>query len=357
MKLFTKTYFDVVRQSLANRRLLVVVGVLSSLFAGLSFFSDNFLIYFSDFFYMDLKSSSIPITFLLVSIVSLSLLYLQSGGNDSREHESKILYEKNYKDSIVSRNRLDHAISEISELKEKLALYESEKGLSEDEKQKIINGAVDQVSEEAIGKIFSQEATKLKELIKTNIGIDKLAVTSQEIVSRLRREISDLRLRSNINLVIGMAITAGGLYLLWSTVSMVDASVLLKQLASEGAESDGKFMKNLILPLMPRILLVIFVEIFAYFFLRLYKEGLSEIKYFQNELTNVESKLAAIEFSYITSQMDSLKVSLESLSNTERNFILEKGQTTVELEKAKSDSELTKNVIKTIPDLFKKSNK
>lgn len=154
-----------------------------------------------------------------------------------------------------------------------------------------------------------------------------------------------------------MSITAGGLYLLWSTVSMVDASELLKQLASEGAESNGRFLKNLILPIVPRILLVVFIEVFAYFFLKLYKDGLSEIKYFQNELTNVESKLAAVEFSYITNNQESLRISIEALSKTERNFVLEKGQATVELERGKSESELTRNIIKTIPDFFKRASK
>ncbi len=36
-------------------------------------------------------------------------------------------------------------------------------------------------------------------------------------------------------------------------------------------------------------------------------------------------------------------------------LILEKGQTTVELEKAKSSSEMTKNILKAVPELFKKN--
>lgn len=180
---------------------------------------------------------------------------------------------------------------------------------------------------------------------------------SEGITRRLRREITDLRLRSNVNLLIGMVITGGGLYLLWTTVSIIDSSELLKQLASEGNDSNYKFIKNIVLPIIPRVLLVVFIEVFAYFFLKLYKNGLSEIKYFQNELTNIESKLAAVEFSHLTKNQDALKISIESLSKTERNFILDKGQTTVELERAKSESELTRNIIKTIPGLFKRVGK
>lgn len=40
--------------------------------------------------------------------------------------------------------------------------------------------------------------------------------------------------------------------------------------------------------------MVIFVEIFAYFFLSLYKSSLNEIKFHQNELTKLEMKYIAL---------------------------------------------------------------
>jgi len=45
---------------------------------------------------------------------------------------------------------------------------------------------------------------------------------------------------------------------------------------------------------LPRVSLVILVEVFAYFFLRLYKESLDDIKYFQTEITRVEMKTLAL---------------------------------------------------------------
>jgi hypothetical protein len=58
--------------------------------------------------------------------------------------------------------------------------------------------------------------------------------------------------------------------------------------------------------------------------------------------------MIAVEFAF-TGDTDSLSISLDALAKTERNHILEKGQTTVELERAKSDSALTRNIVKTIP--------
>jgi len=269
----------------------------------------------------------------LVSVISFSFLYLQSGGKERTEEENEDFYKKFKYESIQYKNKLKETSYELENIRERLNNYELEKGFSEEEKQKIIDGAVEQTSEGAIKKIFNQEVLELQNKIKDSLGLEKLTSSTQDIVSRIQREISDLRLRSNVNLLIGMSITAAGLYLLWSTVSIVDTSEILKQFASEGTESDSKFMKTLFLPIIPRVLLIIFVELFAYFFLRLYRDGLAEIKYFQNELTNIESKLISVQISFVTKQEDALKSSLQALSNTERNFILEKGQTTGNLEK------------------------
>ncbi|MEI8616865.1 hypothetical protein P4S63_03450 [Pseudoalteromonas sp. B193] len=87
------------------------------------------------------------------------------------------------------------------------------------------------------------------------------------------------------------------------------------------------------------------IEVFAYFFLKLYKQGLSEIKYFQNEITNIESKFLALRLSSKSGQGDCIKEVVANLLTTERNFVLEKGQTTIELEQVRIDqkqrSELT----------------
>jgi hypothetical protein len=296
----------------------------------------------------------IPIASLLMMVIAFAFVYLQSGKGGGEQSAKDEMMGLIIEELETHKTR---SAQQIQELKQKLDSFESGIALTSEERSFVIQGMIQGASQEAIKTIFESEAETLKAGIAANLSIDRLTLASRDIVHRLRREISDLRLRSNINLLIGMAITAGGLYLLWSTVAMVDASVLLKQLASEGQDSNGKFFKNLVLPIIPRISLVVFVEIFAYFFLRLYKGGLSEIKYFQNELTNIESKLTAAEFSYVTNNQEGLRLAIEALSKTERNFILEKGQTTVELERAKSESELTRNIIKTIPRLFLKSNK
>jgi hypothetical protein len=105
---------------------------------------------------------------------------------------------------------------------------------------------------------------------------------------------------------------------------------------------------------VPRLSLVIFIELFAYFFLRLYKDTLSEIKYFQNEITNIESKHLAVAMAISNNSDEGLIHSIDSLLSTERNHILNKGQTTVEIEKARTEQQLTDSVLDKLSGVFSK---
>jgi hypothetical protein len=72
-----------------------------------------------------------------------------------------------------------------------------------------------------------------------------------------------------------------------------------------------------------RISLVAFIEIFAYFFLRLYRYSIFEIKYFQNETTNAEFRVVALEAALLTEDKEIIKKICADMSKTERNFISE----------------------------------
>ncbi len=333
-------------------RWIILAAVVLGLFSLLAFLSGPLANMLQEYRYGQI----IPIFTLSASVFIFAFLYLQSGGVTVESPNS--VTNLSSKDIRGLFSEIDFYRNDTSKkielLSGKVQDLDAFKSLSETERRAVVDEIIKKSGAEAIKDIFESETTRLKAELIDGLGLERLTSFSRSSVERLKREISDLRLRSNINLLIGMLITAGGLWLLWSTVSMLDSSTLLKVLASEGEESNIKFYKNLVLPVIPRVMLVVFVEVFAYFFLRLYRNGLSEIKYFQNELTNIESKLTAAEFAYVTKNEDALKFSIESLSKTERNFVLEKGQTTVELERAKGESQLSKDLIKIIPNLFEK---
>ncbi|HBC9985018.1 TPA: hypothetical protein KFR99_004826, partial [Escherichia coli] len=98
---------------------------------------------------------------------------------------------------------------------------------------------------------------------------------------------------------------------------------------------------------------VIVVELFAYFFLKLYKNGFDEVKYFQNELTNIDSKVLAIKFLKGIRNEDLMGEVIKNLMATERNFVLEKGQTTVSLEKEKISMDGDKNIVEALKEILK----
>ncbi|MFM5842345.1 MULTISPECIES: hypothetical protein [Aeromonas] len=283
------------------------------------------------------------------TMFALGLKYLQSG----RKLTSNEL-EKNSNYNLHLFRKLLVQEEDIKNLKEKIEALSSQHTLSPEEKEDLLDNIADGTRKELIEEIFDIQSQKLKNYIESESISERLHESALNIRVRLEREISDLRLRSNINLLIGMIITLLGLFLLWTVVNTVDSSEMLKVLASKGIESNSQFIKNLILPLVPRVMLVIFIEVFAYFFLRLYKNGLSEIKYFQNELTNVESKMVALELAHLSKNNDAVSRVIASLVETERNFILQRGETTVELEKAKSESEMMRSLVSAIPNLFKK---
>lgn len=340
-------------KALTNSKVLVIFGVLNGLSSYLLLTSERFSYLIENEFNISALQTGLLLA--VFSIVAITLLYLQSGEVKS-ENDSEI----RIKYLLEEIKKTELKIASLAERVEHNDLTDSREmnfAFTTDERKEIINDIVAKAGEDAINSLFETKAKQFHDDLKKSIIRDRLTDSFRRVVNRLEREISDLRLRSNVNLVLGMAITGGGLYLLWSTVAMLDSSDLLKALASEGSESNAQFFKNFLLPLIPRISLVIFIEIFAYFFLRLYKNGLSEIKYFQNELTNIESKMISAEFSYLSQNQESLKYALDALSRTERNFVLEKNQTTVELEKAKSESELTRNIVKSMPLFIKNFKK
>lgn len=103
----------------------------------------------------------------------------------------------------------------------------------------------------------------------------------------------------------------------------------------------------------PKTIFVLLIEVFAYFFLKLYKQNLDDIKYYQNELTNIEVKNLAIQISKQSNNHKLLTLCVEEFLSTERNFILEKDQSTIEIEKERISSNNTNNTLQVVKDIFK----
>jgi len=150
-------------------------------------------------------------------------------------------------------------------------------------------------------------------------------------VDRLAAEIASLTRRGNTNLVLGSATTTIGLGLLGYFV-----------LRTEAGNAD---VMNFAQHFLPRISLIILIQIFAFFFLKLYKSSLEEIKYYQNEITSLRQRQIAL-FAASESKSDEIvREVISVISKTDRNS-LTNAQT---LQQAEHD----RSLIQTVGEAFK----
>jgi hypothetical protein len=160
----------------------------------------------------------------------------------------------------------------------------------------------------------------------------------RESVSRLNAEIAALGRRNSVNLVCGFGAALGGIVLMY--VSM----------RSLGAPAD---LPAFLYGFAPRFSLAAFLELFAYFFLRLYRNGLTEIKYYQNEITGIEAKHTALLAARAAGSDATLDEVILAFAKTDRNMILEKGQTTAALQLARLENAGMQASLKHVADIIR----
>ncbi|WP_460160351.1 hypothetical protein [Pseudomonas sp. S2_B10] len=274
--------------------------------------------------------------------------YLQTGFKNDYEDT---LHDYNYNHEIRSGNFGNYISTEnsheLESVHKKLTALEAQ--LQEVENRLDFSpGAIDelfdQMKEKLTTSVGSEMLNDVRKVYEKELGIDgaeaKLTQAHQKTSIRLEREIETLGRRGSTNLTLGVVTTLIGLFLLTAFIFMKNDFPL----------GSMEYLINF----TPRLSLVVFVEVFAYFFLRLYKAGLSEIKYFQNELTNLESKHIALMAALRSQDSNMMNKVIEAVAATERNQIIEKGQTTVEIQKMQMDKDHFIEVAKTIASIVPK---
>ncbi|TFZ00669.1 hypothetical protein EZ313_19655 [Ramlibacter henchirensis] len=112
-------------------------------------------------------------------------------------------------------------------------------------------------------------------------GLQEVRETLQRAHRRLENELDSLSRRGNLNLVIGVLTTA-------LAVTLLAYMVL-------GHEKQFSSVTDLLSHYVPRVTIVVFVEVFSFFFLRLYRTTLAEIRTYQADLTEISVKQVAVE--------------------------------------------------------------
>lgn len=157
-------------------------------------------------------------------------------------------------------------------------------------------------------------------------------------IERLTEEIRAQRRSATTNLAFGL-ITAGVsltflAWLAWITsIETTDAHAASRALGRPQPDYViywGTFAS--------KIALSVAANVFAFFFLSTYRRNLSEIRYFQNELTNIEIKFFSLFYAKESGFADAQQEIVLELSSTERNFILKRGETTSDVALKKLDA-------------------
>ncbi|WP_285415109.1 hypothetical protein [Pseudomonas sp. efr-133-TYG-5] len=261
------------------------------------------------------------------------------------EKNDKILHKEDYITHDIS-DRVDFIESEIQLLSDKI------KGLDYSNHDTLIEKTVETIKKQAHEEIWNELTDQSLKIAQIKRALAPIEEAYTKARSRLLSEVAALGRRGTANLVFGVLTTIAALGVL--------ASLALNTIGPEAyrlvVPNDQLDLGVLTLMFVPKLSLAIFVQAFSLFFLRLYKAGFSEIKYFQNELTNLEVKYLGVVSAVLADDEEAVRDASKSLLSVERNHVLSKGQTTIELEKYKIESRSSSEVIKLLPKLFGKKN-
>jgi hypothetical protein len=173
---------------------------------------------------------------------------------------------------------LEKVKAAIQEIRRELSI--SRKGqpiLTDSDKAVMLQALREQFAESLVTELEKQESEALSE----KLGLIPIRRLLDSASARLHDGLSALGRRGNLNLVIGTLTTC-------AAVGLLIYMVL-------GHSAKTASIPDLLSYYIPRISTVVFVEIFGFFFLRLYKASLSELKYYQNELTTLALISLAVE--------------------------------------------------------------
>lgn len=195
-----------------------------------------------------------------------------------------------------------------------------------------LSDASNEVFREIASRI-SPEAVRLK-------AVKELTDELHNARKRLEGAIGATNRRGNLNLAIGALAGIGGLiYLGWS----------LAGLSAENLPTTSQLLAYTSM----RIGLVVAVELLAYFFLRMYKNSAEDIKFFQNEMSNAEARETAIRLALAHADDSTIRELVMKVAATDRNFVMSKDQTTIELERSKIENSAYAEAMKLFAEIVK----
>lgn len=209
-----------------------------------------------------------------------------------------------------------------------------------------------------VSRLYSEQI-RLKKLARSNLFIGSFVVvfslyfifTSLSEIDAYSRKSNEIELERRINQIQNDQKRVSELYLRCVNesnfilsgkgpayadciryVSELNASIQKRQesqiIIAENKMNFKSMDVNEIYSMITRFTFIILLQIISFFFLRLYVSNNSGIKYFANEITNLESKYIAFLMSKESGGDIPVGTLINELARTERNFILVRGERT-----------------------------
>jgi hypothetical protein len=254
---------------------------------------------------------------------------------DTRKLETKLY-------SVANQNRIKRIEARLDGILSEVRVATSSASITEGDREALIDGIIEEAKSGFFGQIDSEISSRYGHTYQQKRQRAAIRSRSMEALRRLRFEVQEQKRRGNLNLILG-------------TIAMVlgFASLFYLVIAS-GHDGDQGQAWVMFLRFSQRLSIVVVVELFAYFFLNLYRAGLAEIRYYQNEITNLELRLLALECAACMENSKVLEEILPTLTKTERNHLLKKGETTADLERNKLDTKQAEDTIRALCELLPK---
>jgi hypothetical protein len=145
------------------------------------------------------------------------------------------------------------------------------------------------------------------------------------------------------------AFTSIGLAIVISSIAvgLLIWMILFEDMSNKNIESLKQLNSiGWISHIISRVVLFVIIEIFAFFYFSIAKSSLGKMQYLINERTNIELKLFALRTAITLNDIKSAQSILVELGKSERNFIMDKSQTTVEIERYKSENSTNLDLMK-----------
>jgi hypothetical protein len=312
------------RNRIAIRKFLFIAGFIASL-VGIS------LLIIPEFYVEFLNSRSYDINDryhvknavnvkifggLISVIASVIFSYLYMVGFSPKQIRKTAQSQVVDTESNAFNNEAIAIVSLLKSINESLEKGKLESALSESERKEVIatisNTVESHLNESLLSKIEDKYGTTVHASKLSELALSSLDKT----VHRLSQYANDLKDKAAVNLSYGIGAT------------VIAIGTLIYVLFNASAPENATTIQEAFY-YSSRLFLVILVQGISIFFLNLYRTTINNVLYLNNEITNHEAKRDSLSIALSSGNFESASSMLMALSNTERNFTLKKGETSI----------------------------